>query len=453
MPKKSSTIIGLLFLWFVTTSQADITIDILGGNEQLLPIAVLPIDVQVTKPLKHDMHTIITNNLLRSGLFSLIKVPAQGTTSAGGRISYAFYRKLGIENLVIASISDANENHYAITLSVYDVLLRKKIKNFRLIFPAKNIRRAGHQVSDLVFHSITGQESAFSSYIAFISINKDKTKGRSYRLRISDSDGHNAKTILKSTAPILSPAWSPDGQQLAYVSFENGRSEIYVQNPWQASRKVVASYPGINSSPAWSPNGKHLLMTLSNHGNSEIYQMNLATKKIHRLTNHSAIDTEASFSADGKEIFFTSDRAGTPQIYRANIHNQDFRPYLSEVQQVTKKGRYNAGASLSQDGKYLALVHAQEERGERLGISLYDIENEEFYPITTTFLDDSPSLSPKANMIVYSAIAPNRRDGQLIIMNLRGQSKIRLRTPNGEVKDPAWGPINTVSHEKLYEEF
>lgn len=435
----------ILILSTILPVRADIIIDIIGGDEQRLPITLLPIDDrELERPLKHNIHDIISNNLLRSGFFSLVKVPTEGAISENGQIGYAFYRKLGIEHVISAKLQQIDNQRYEINIGLYDVLLKQNKANYTMTFSDANVRHASHQVSDIIFKAITGREGSFASRLAFVSVNKG-ANGRLYRLKIADSDGHNAKTILKSNEPILSPAWSPNGREIAYVSFERGYSAIYVQDPWKGRREMVAAYKGINSSPAWSPDGKFLLMTLSNQGNSEIYLMNLANKSLFRLTNHPAIDTEASFSSDGRFIFFTSDRSGSPQIHRISIANYNTQPRISGLTQITKEGSYNAGASLSQDGKYFALIH---EHDKKLGVSLYDIENNDFYPITTTFLDDSPSLAPGANMLVYAALTLNRKDGQLIIMDIRGKSKIRLRTPNGEIKDPAWGPILKVDYDK-----
>jgi TolB protein len=419
--------------------KADIYVDILGGDEQRIPIVVLPFDVQTKKELKHKMDKIVLNDLSRSGLFSLIEAPVTSHSfSSNNDVGYKFFRKLGAENIIAAQIKDNGPNSYLLRVSLYDVLLKKKKWTYSWGFSSKQLRQSAHQISDLIFKEITGKESAFSSNLAFITVQKNKKNRRIYRLQIADSDGFDAKTVLKSTDPILSPAWSPNGQRLAYTSFENGRSEIYIHHLQTGKRELVASYKGINGSPAWSPDGESLAMTLSMQGNSEIYIMNLLTKKLRRLTKNPSIDTEANFSHNGKYVYFTSNRKGKPQIYRLNM-------YTGRTEQVTKIGEYNAGSSISKDGKYLALIHSSEKK---LRVALYDIENEEFHPITDTFLDDSPSISPGANMLVYSSIDRINNNGQLVIMDLRARSKTSLKISNGTVKEPAWGPARQITFKK-----
>jgi TolB protein len=178
------------------------------------------------------------------------------------------------------------------------------------------VRVGAHRLSDVIFQKITGVRGAFDTRIAYVSVEGEAPNQR-YQLIVADADGENAHPVTEASRPIMSPAWSPDGEWLAYVSFERRVSAIYLQRLRTGERTLVSARVGVNGAPAWSPDGKKLALTLSgNDGNLDIYVLDLATQALTRVTTDPAIDTEPTW-ADAQTLYFTSDRGGGPQLQRA----------------------------------------------------------------------------------------------------------------------------------------
>lgn len=425
---------------------SELTIEINEGYENAYPIAIVPFGfgvadsaakqqngtqngAQAEAPV--DLASIISADLRRSGHFKPVApsmMPAIPHEPMD--IDYDAWRPLDVDNMVIGQLIDQGNGLYQIDMRFMDVLRKKQMIGKRWTqIPKENLRQIAHQISDIIYEELTGIRGAFNTQIAYVTLRKVGKK-RLYTLEIADSDGHNPQPILKSSKPIMSPSWSPDGNKLAYVSFESGRSNVIVQSLDGTYRKVIANYKGINGAPAWSPDGKQLAMTLSKGGSADIYIMNLQTKKLRRLTRNWSIETESSWASNGKSLFFNSDRRGQPQIFQVFLDT-------GEIRRVTFEGKYNANPEVSPDGRYLAVVHG----GGGFHIGLQDLYTNEFTVLTDTFLDESPTFSPNGEMILYAMNKGGK--GQLAVVAIDGKTSQTLRVKDGEVREPAWGPYLT----------
>jgi TolB protein len=292
------------------------------------------------------------------------------------------------------------------------------------------MRGLAHEISDVVYEEITGERGAFGTRIAFVST-EGAGDDRSYRLQVSDYDGYNARPVLTSRQPIMSPAWSPDGERVAYVSFEQGRPAVYVQEVATGERRKVSERTGINGAPAWSPDGERLAVTLSHQGNPEIYVLDLDTGDLTRVTRSSGIDTSPAWMPGGDEIVFTSDRAGGPQLYRIAVDGG------SSARRLTYEGNYNAGPDVSPDGEQIAFVHRTERNQYR--IAVLDLTSDLMRVVTDGRLDESPTFAPNGRMILYATEHEGR--GVLGAVSADGRVAVRLSQARGNIREPAWGPF------------
>jgi len=425
----------LLSLWHSLTL-ADLTIEIDNSGNNALPIAIIPIkstqggaDGGTENEPKTDIMAVISADLLRSGKFkalSISQLPAQPQLIDD--IDYLQWRLLDVDNLLMGSVVKTAKGLYDIELRFIDLLRKKEVIGKRWTgIGEKQLRRLAHKMSDDIYYELTGIQGAFSTKMAYVTVKKKDGK-RQYTLEIADSDGYNSQPILKSTKPIMSPSWSPDGQKLAYVSFENDHSEIFMQDLSGKSRQLIASFKGINGSPSWSKDGRSMVMTLSKSGSADIYLMNLKTKKLRQLTRNYAIETEAVWSPNGHSLFFNSDRRGKPQIFQVFLDT-------GEMRRISYEGRYNANPAVSPDGRYVAMVHAS--GGYHIG--LLDLYTKEFNVITNTYLDESPSFSPNGEMILYAM--NHKGKSRLAVVAIDNSMTQILSTQDGEVRSPSWGPF------------
>lgn len=435
-PNRPSLVAAALLLtasgwsWPHLAAAEELTIVIDKGIKSAIPIAVVPF-ATVGDSIKVDVGEVIRADLARSGQFTSLPpadMPSQpGTFSA---VNFKDWRVLGRDDLVIGKILSGGDGGYVVEFRVIDVVNAKQLLGFRIPTSADNMRLTAHHISDLIYETLLGRKGAFATRIAYVTVERVSKKESLFRLQVADADGYDPHTILESPQPLLSPTWSPDGSYLAYVSFEEHNSAIYLQDIRTGKREKIVSGPGINSSPAFAPDGQRLAVTLSREGNPEIYLYNLASRTLTRLTNHPAIDTEANWSPDGSTIYFTSDRGGGPQIYRMRADG-------GAPQRVTfNMGSYNARARASPDGKKIAVVHGG-DGGYR--IAVLDLASNSFNIVTDASLDESPSFAPNGDMIIYATMGG--RGTELAATSTDGLFRQRLALQRGEVREPAWGPF------------
>jgi len=412
----------------VQSAFAVISIEITEGVEGAIPVSVVQFDSsKLPIKLSTDIAKIITNNLNRSGAFKVLnKSNYPAVPSNSKHVKYDRWRSLGQEYLVVGRVLNKTSGFLDVQFQLLDVLKQKQLLGYSFPVRLRNIRSTAHEISDLIYQQITGVRGAFNTRIAYVSARNNKA--RKYILQVADTDGFNPQTVLESDEPLMSPSWSPDGQSLAYVSFENSRPEIYIQHLSTARRSKVTGFKGLNSAPNWSPDGKKLTLVLSKDGSPDIYIMDIASKKLSRLTKHRSIDTEPVWGKNGKYIIFTSDRSGSPQLYKVNTSGG--RP-----KRLTFEGGYNTAADLSQDGKSLAMVFGGQGSYR---IATLDTETNDLSILTNNKLDESPSFSPNGKMVLYASTKGNK--GVLYMTSIDGKSKHKLSDQHGDIREPVWGP-------------
>ncbi len=422
----------LLIALLVSSSvHARLDITVSGGSESALPVAVVPFG-WLSGDAATDAADIVAADLERSGSFApLDKVRMPQHPHSGKEIDFAAWRAAGIEHMVVGRIQPHEGGELVVEFQLFDVVREQQLTGYAIPTHSSRMRRVAHQISDIVYEKLTGQRGAFNTHVAYVTVERSG-KERTYRLAIADADGYDEQVVLSSNQPLMSPAWSPDGRQLAYVSFEKGRSLIYMQDVSNGERELLAEFKGLNSAPSFSPDGRNLALTLSRDGNPEIYLLDLRSRTLTRLTHSRGIDTEARFAPDGSALFFTSDRGGKPQIYRLALNNGRA---AGRPQRITYEGNYNARATLSPDGKRLAFVHGD---GKGFRIAVQDLQSGNLRVLSNTRYDESPSFAPNGSMIIY-ATERNRR-GVLEAVSVDGSAHQRLGLSRGDVREPAWSP-------------
>lgn len=399
-----------------------------AGYDQQTRIAIVPFG-GLDFADNERMTDIISFDLARSGQFApedvgnMLSFPAERS-----EVFFRDWRILGVEYLVIGRLGRTAQGDVSVDYALYDVTNERAMVEERLTAPLPKWRDLGHRIADVAFEAITGVRGAFSTRLVYVLAQNAGTSYARYRLELADSDGARARTLLSSDEPIMSPSWSPDAQQVAYVSFETGRPIIVLQDIISGQRELLPHFPGINGSPSFSPDGRRLAVVLSRDGNPEIYVMDLANHRLRQITRHHAIDTEPSWTPDGRSLIFTSDRGGRPQIYQVELAT-------NFIERLTFAGRYNARARLLPDGEHLVFVHRRDGIDH---IAWQNLQRDDLRVLTETRLDESPSIAPNGAMLIYATQDGGR--GILAVVSIDGRVKYRLPSSSGDVREPSWSP-------------
>ncbi|MGY6587847.1 MAG: Tol-Pal system beta propeller repeat protein TolB [Wenzhouxiangella sp.] len=428
---KSLLILGLLL---PMAAMAQLRIEIVDGVEGAMPIAVAPFAWESSEPEPATtVSRIVSDNLRRSGLFDpMAEAQMIERPTRPPEVSFGTWRLLRVDHLVIGRVVDSPDGFgQEIEYHLLDVHTGRILLSQALPVAPGDFRFAAHRVSDAIYEALIGIPGAFATRIAYVVATGLGTGEEQFELVVSDADGFNPQTIVRNTQPILSPAWSPDGRKLAYVSFATGRSNIIVQDLFTGQNRVVSSERGINGAPAWSPDGRELAVSLSRGGSPDIWVIDLENgDRARQLTHHWSINTEPAWSPDGRFIYFTSDRAGRPQIHRMSTSGDN-------IERVTFDGRYNARVSLADNDRFLAVVHSDGDNDFR--IAIHDRENSRLRVLSDGRLDESPSFAPNGSMVLYAARYQGR--GVLSAVSADGRIRQRLVVSEGDVREPAWSPL------------
>lgn len=413
--------VGLaLILFSVGSVHAQFKVEVTGVGLTQLPIAVAVFRGQDAAGQK--ISEIVAADLERSGQFRIISA-ANGPTDEASRPELTVLRQAGADSFATGSVTRLVDGRFDVRFRLWDVVKGQDLGGQSFAVNSGDLRLAAHRVSDFIYERLTGDKGAFSTRIAYIT-----KAAQRYQLWVADADGENAQSALASPEPIISPAWSPDGNQLAYVSFESRKPVIYVHDVSTGKRRLIANFKGSNSAPAWSPNGQTLAVTLSRDGGSQLFLLNALGGEPKRLIQSSSIDTEPAFSPDGKSIYFVSDRGGSPQIYRVATNGQN-------VERVTFTGTYNISPTISPDGRWMAYISRV---SGAFKMHLLELANGEVRALTDTTADERPSFSPNSKMIVYATQQQGKES--LMTSTLDGRVKARLNGRNGDIREPGWGP-------------
>ncbi len=419
---------SLLFLGALLVAlaaRAQLTIDITTSGGRQVPIAILPLSGEATQA--EPLSPVIAADLARTGLFRLVNtVGVSPLPTEPSEVNFVDWTARTAEALVIGKIEALPDGRVEVRFRLFDVQKQSQLASYSYVIAPAQLRATSHRIADVIYERLTGDKGVFSTKVTYV-----VKRGTRYELQVSDADGFNAQSVLGSNEPIISPAWSPDGSRLAYVSFDQKKPVVVVQNLAQGITRVVANYRGNNSAPAWSPDGNWLAVALSKDGLTQVYRIPAGGGEAQRLTESAGIDTQPAFSPDGQWIAFTSDRGGTPQVYRMPAAG-------GAAQRLTFEGTYNVGPRFSPDGKSIAYVQRD---GTRFRIAMLELATGLVQVLTEGALDDSPTFAPNGKMILYEAQSGGR--GQLAAVSSDGRVRQRLTSTAGDVRDPAWGPFPT----------
>ncbi|MEO6929847.1 MAG: Tol-Pal system beta propeller repeat protein TolB [Casimicrobiaceae bacterium] len=424
MPRSFKPFLAFAILLFAAfPARAQLTIDIVGGAGTTIPVSIVPFDGDNGGPAA--VSSIVAADLARSGLFKLID--GGGVTPRPQRatdVRIGDWHALGADAVAVGSVRAQPDGRVEVRFDLVDIVKQQTIAGQSYLIAVNQSRATAHKIADVIYEKLTGDRGVFSTRIAYVT-----KQGTRFQLVVADADGADPQTVVSSNEPILSPKWAPDGNRLAYVSLEQKKPIVYVQNLGTGKRAAVANFRGSNSSPAWSPDGHRLAVTLTRDGNSQIFIMSAEGGDVRRVMSSPAIDTEACFTPDGQSLLFTSDRGGSPQIYRINIAS-------GAIERVTFDGSYNVSPRALPDGKGIVYVRRD---GGRFEVAIMDYATRQTQVLTQGPDDESPSIAPNGRMILYANESGGR--GTLAAVSSDGRVKQRLSAPALDVREPAWGPL------------
>lgn len=409
---------------FISPVNAQMNIEIKGVGQTLYPIAIARFKDEDKLPVK--ISDVIRQNLTRSGYFRNVEL-GNGVEDDQVIPNLKTWAARGADALAVGSVTQKSPGQYEVRYRLYDIRKGESLNGLIVSASEDNLRLAAHKISDDIIFKLLGERGVFSTRLSYV-----MKEGKRYRLVISDADGQNMRNALNSSEPIISVAWSPDGQKIAYVSFEDRKPVVYVHELVTGRRIVLSNERGNNSAPSWAPDGKSLAISLSKDGNTQIYRVNADGSNLRRLTQGNTIDTEPQFSPDGRFLYFTSDRGGNPQIYRMNADGERGEP----ARRITFKQPYATSPRISPDGKYLAYIGGA---GGGFKLFLMNLATGDSTPMTDTSFDESPSFAANGRYILYSTQVGGKK--VLAAVSIDGYVKQVLSISGSDIRQPSWGPF------------
>ncbi len=419
----ANVVVGLMLI--TAPARAQLTINVETSSGRQVPIAIAPFALEAGAP--QNITPLIADNLARSGMFRIVNtVGISNLPTEPSQVNFVDWSSRATEALVIGGIKPLPDGRYEVNYRLFDVAKQNQLATTSYTVGASQLRATAHKISDEIYEKLIGERGVFSTRIAYV-----LKRGSRFELQVADADGFNPQAVLSSLEPIGAPKWSPDGNKIAYVSFESRKSTVIVQDLVTGQRRVVANFRGDNTAPNWSPDGSKLVISLSKDDISQIYVIPAGGGEATRLMQSNSIDSGATFTPDGKDIIFFSDRSGGPQLYRVPATG-------GEAKRLTFEGSYNTTPRLSPDGKLVAFVNRE---GSRLRIAVLELATGQRTILTDGPLDDSPSFSPNGRTILYEDKSGGR--GKLGEVSADGRFKLKLSSQSGDVREPAWGPFGS----------
>lgn len=425
--------VSVLLIVLPFSAHGYLSMELTQGVSGAVPVAVVPFLNKGAKA-PQSVSDIVANDLQNSGHFKVFgKAKLEQEPHNIKAVSSEYFQKLGAQHVVVGKMEALRNGRYKINVELVNVYEtgrkdRPELAHEYTVRP-QDLRKVAHHISDLIFEKLTGVKGVFSTKLAYVVIKRKPGKRPTYILEVSDQDGYNPRPLLTSYEPIMSPSWSPNGRQIAYVSFEHRRASIFIQDVVSGVRRRLSSFPGINGAPAWSPNGRQLAIVLSKAGSPNIYTIDIASHKLKQLTNDYYINTEPSFAPDGKSLVFTTNRSGGPQIYQVNLGS-------GKISRVTYDGSYNARASYTRDGNSIAMIHRVDGLYK---IAVLNLNTGKVRVLNQAAGDSaSPSISPNGRMVLYDMLKNGRN--VLGMASADGRIQVSLPARDGDAQDPAWSP-------------
>ncbi len=418
------------------SAHAELSIQITQGVDNPIPIAVVPFFWEGSGVLSEDVSQIVMNDLEQVGEFralsrsSMLSLPDQQQ-----EVYYRDWRLLAQDYLLVGKIDRTPGSQLVqVQYELFDINREIKLAGEVITGSVAQLRDIAHEISNVVFEQVSGTRGAFTTQILYVVAEYISPERTNFRLEKADYDGQRAQVLLESVEPIMSPSWSPTGEDVAYVSFETDLPRIYIQNIATGDRRQITNYPNLNSSPEWSPDGTRLAMVLSKDGSPDIYVQDLTSNQLIQVTDHPLIDTEPSWTADGRSIVFMSERTGQPQIYQMEVGASSF-----DVERLTYGCFQCLNAKFLPDGVNLVHVRRETRQDPNYQIAVLNIDSLRITTLTSTSLDESPSIAPNGSMIMYATKFNGR--GVLDAVSIDGRVKFRLPSTQGDVREPAWSPF------------
>jgi len=425
---RSMALFAMVLVQSVAFASGDLIVEITRGLDNPTRVAVVPFSWSGDYRMPEDVAQVVSDDLVRTGEFdSMSRDNMLSYPAFSHEVVMGDWRLVRTQYLVIGNMEARGANVH-LSFSLYDVVRGRLMLTQTVTRTRTELRDMGHQVANVVYEALTGFQGIFRTKLAYIRAERDTVGEFVYRLIVADQDGYNERTLLRSRDPIMSPAWSPDGTELVYVSFDGGRPGIYRHNLITGQPTRLTDFQGLNSAPVWSPDGERLALVLSKDGDPEIYTLELNSGRLTRITHHYAIDTEPAW-IDNNSLIFTSNRGGRPQIYKILLDS-------GRLQRLTFSGDYNARGRISPDGKYLVMVHR--ENGV-FKIAAQDLATSRVHVLTETTLDESPTIAPNGRVIMYAT-----RDGDQGILSavaIDGGVRVKLPAAQGDIREPSWSPV------------